>query len=156
VLIPAGGLLHPAPLAAIALLVINDHLLKPAVPGWWTGKLSDFAGMVFFPLLLQASGETLLWALRRPWGPSRRVLGISVLATGLGFAGVQLVPGVQALWSWGLGALQWPLRALMASAGGRAAPDVLPTASTADPTDLLALLFLGVAWQVGQHRLRRD
>src|SRR5690242_20127817 len=52
----AGALLHPLPLAAVAVLAINDHLLKGAgvLPGWLTGKLSDIAGLFFFPLLLTA------------------------------------------------------------------------------------------------------
>jgi len=145
-------LLHPAPLAAIALLVINDHWLKATVPGWWTGKLSDFAGMAFFPLLLQAGWETGLWLLRRPWGPSRRVLGVAIVATGAFFAGLQLVPGVARIWSWSLGTLQWPVRALAAALDGRPLPSVVPTVSTADPTDLIALVFLGVAWRVRRRR----
>jgi hypothetical protein len=47
-------LLHPVSLIAIATLVINDQVLKARWPSWWTGKLSDVAGMVFFPLLLSA------------------------------------------------------------------------------------------------------
>src|SRR5262245_58340441 len=45
-------IVHPAALLAIAVLVANDHVLKDAWPGWLTGKLSDFAGLTFFPLLL--------------------------------------------------------------------------------------------------------
>ena len=41
--------MHPVALAAIAVLVVNDHVLKSAYPGWLTGKLSDIAGLVFFP-----------------------------------------------------------------------------------------------------------
>ena len=41
----------PRTVGAILVLLINDHLLKGAAPGWVTGKLSDFAGLVFFPLL---------------------------------------------------------------------------------------------------------
>ena len=48
------------PLAVIAVLslFLNDHVFKYAWPGVVTGKLSDVAGMIFFPLLLQ----TLAWA----------------------------------------------------------------------------------------------
>ncbi|MGE0527608.1 MAG: hypothetical protein AB7G93_05900 [Bdellovibrionales bacterium] len=44
--------IHPIPLAAVALMVLNDHALKYAYPGWWTGKLSDFCGLFFFPVFL--------------------------------------------------------------------------------------------------------
>ena len=37
----------------MALLGLNDHVLKGAFPGLITGKLSDFAGLVFFPLVLE-------------------------------------------------------------------------------------------------------
>lgn len=50
----ASDLVHPLPLAAVALLVLNDHALKGSglLPGAITGKLSDVAGLFFFPLLL--------------------------------------------------------------------------------------------------------
>lgn len=47
-------LLHPVALAALAVLIVNDRFLKTAWPSWWTGKLSDAAGMTFFPALLAA------------------------------------------------------------------------------------------------------
>ncbi|MFT5682697.1 MAG: hypothetical protein ACI8RZ_003621, partial [Myxococcota bacterium] len=46
-------LLHPVTLTAMALLAVNDHWAKYALTGVVTGKLSDFAGLVFFPLLLE-------------------------------------------------------------------------------------------------------
>ena len=50
--VPGDLLLGVVPLAAIALLFLNDHILKAAWPGLVTGKLSDVAGFVFFPFLL--------------------------------------------------------------------------------------------------------
>ncbi len=38
-------LLDPAFLGALALLLLNDHVLKAAFHNFWTGKLSDFAGL---------------------------------------------------------------------------------------------------------------
>ena len=47
------ALTHPVTLGAVALLLVNDWLLKPLWQSdWTTGKLSDFAWMVFFPPLL--------------------------------------------------------------------------------------------------------
>jgi hypothetical protein len=43
-------LTSPGFLLASGLLLLNDWVLKPAVGGWWTGKLSDFAGLYAFPL----------------------------------------------------------------------------------------------------------
>jgi hypothetical protein len=45
---------HPATWISIALLLINDHVLKNIYPSWFTGKLSDFAGIFFFPFIMAA------------------------------------------------------------------------------------------------------
>ena len=47
------ALTHPVTLGAVALLLVNDWLLKPLWSSdWTTGKLSDLAWMVFAPPLL--------------------------------------------------------------------------------------------------------
>jgi hypothetical protein len=53
---PRAGLAHPAWWLALALLALNDHVLKGAglLPAWLTGKLSDVAGLVVAPVLLAA------------------------------------------------------------------------------------------------------
>ena len=49
----ASALMHPATLAAVAVLLANDIVLKSLWSGtWFTGKLSDLAWMVFAPPLL--------------------------------------------------------------------------------------------------------
>ena len=52
------------------VLGLNDHIWKATYANVWTGKISDIAGLIFFPILL----EYMI--------PSRRV---SVLCTGLVF-----------------------------------------------------------------------
>jgi len=37
----------------ILVLLLNDHILKDQFGNWFTGKLSDFAGLVVFPLFLK-------------------------------------------------------------------------------------------------------
>jgi hypothetical protein len=69
---------HPALFACVAALVVNDHVLKDRYPGWWTGKLSDFAGLAMLGIVLAAA-----------IGPRR---GLAV--AGMAFALLQLVPGV--------------------------------------------------------------
>jgi hypothetical protein len=54
---------HPTSLIAIALLVINGHILKSFFPSHLTGKISDAAGLSFYPFLVTA-GLSLLSALR--------------------------------------------------------------------------------------------
>src|SRR6185436_5470958 len=78
--VPGGRLLHPVVLASIALFVVNDHVFKPAHPGWLTGKLSDVAGLIFFPVLLAAVAELLIPAARRH---GSAILVLAVVITGL-------------------------------------------------------------------------
>lgn len=82
---PGSGLLHPVALGAVAVLVVNDHVLKAAFPGVITGKLSDFAGMLFFPVMLQSAAE---WLGVAPWA-DRRVAWACAAITAVGFAAVK-------------------------------------------------------------------
>jgi len=120
---------HPVSVVAIVVLTVNDHVLKGAYPGPVTGKVSDFAGLVFAPALL-ALGLSAL-GLRG----ERSALG-AVLATGAGFVLVKTT-----------------------STGARIAGEAWglvagPSLIRADPTDLLALPALVVSWQV--HRWARN
>jgi hypothetical protein len=149
---PGGGLLHPVAGIAIAVLVLNDHVLKAAYGTWWTGKLSDFAGMVFFPLLLQAIVEVGQSALRSSWRPSRAVLVASAAATACVFAAINLFEPAAELYRHGLGALQWPFRALASVASGAGVPGLAPVKHILDPTDLIALPTVGLAIWLGWRR----
>lgn len=146
------GILEPFVLGAVAVLVLNDHLLKGLAPGGLTGKLSDVAGLGFFPLFLQALwevGQAAAGVYRRP---SVSVLGAAVLVTGLAFSAVQLSESADTIYRWGMGALRWPAYALLDALGGRGLEPIRPVASWPDPTDLLALPALAVAWRVGLRR----
>jgi hypothetical protein len=55
-----GFFAHPIPLTAVALMAINDHWLKYSYPSWFTGKLSDFAGVFYFPIFLLALASLFL------------------------------------------------------------------------------------------------
>ena len=151
--VPGDGLLHPLVLLAIGLLVLNDHLLKEAWPGAVTGKLSDFAGLFFFPLLLQALWEVGTAALGRPSQASRKVLLVSIVMTGVVFSAVQLVPVAGDTYRYGLGSLQWLAGLLPGAFLDRpytATP--VPVLLTPDPTDLIALPMLVVAYVIGARR----
>jgi hypothetical protein len=69
---------HPLSLAAIILLLLNDHLFRVYWPSWWTGKLGDFAWLFFFPFALAA-----LLSLIIPKGLKRREFLAVVLAFAL-------------------------------------------------------------------------
>ena len=108
-------LIHPLSLSAMTVLGLNDHFLKFAYPGFLSGKLSDFAGLIFFPLLL----ELLI--------PSRR---IAVTVTGIGF---MLVKGT----AWGCGLWNSFFTEIYRVLGSQAHAALLK-----DPGDLIALVAL--------------
>src|SRR5687768_2705719 len=120
VLRPGRALLTPTWLAAIAVLGVNDHLLKGAgvLPGVVTGKLSDIAGMIVAPVLLAA-----LLGLR-----SRRGLLFCHAAVGVVFAAINVSPAAADAWTW-----------LMSLVGAN-------WVITVDPTDLLTLPALALGW----------
>ncbi len=87
------ALTHPALATAIAILLLNDHVLKSLWPSPLTGKLSDIAGLIFFPALVIV---VLGWALRGHLQNPRRVAGLAFLGTGIAFAALKGVPPVNA------------------------------------------------------------
>ena len=88
-------LCHPLPLGMAAVVALNDHLLKAAWPGWVTGKLSDVAGLAFFPVLLVALADVCAsGALSRDEGRRRRAAWAATALTGAVFSAVQLSPEV--------------------------------------------------------------
>lgn len=131
-------LLHPIALAALAVLAANDHWWKASHPGWLTGKLSDVAGMMFFPLLA-------LVAVERVVARRSRALAIAVAASSIGFALVKTVPAATAAFGHLLGILQWPAAATAALLRGDAVPGAIAASAVTDPTDLLAVPFVAVA-----------
>ena len=118
----ASWLAHPVSIAALVVMVVNDHLLKQAYGSWWTGKLSDAAGLVFFPALVG-----LVVAFVAPRLGWRATVAVALGATATGFAWVKVTQGGAAAASDALSAL--------------AGPSLL----RADATDLLALPFLALA-----------
>ncbi|MFI6297675.1 hypothetical protein ACIBEJ_39205 [Nonomuraea sp. NPDC050790] len=117
-------LCHPATVVAALLLLVNDHLLKQAWPGFVTGKLSDVAGLVVAAPLL-----SLLLL--------RRADLAATLLTGALFILVKTTEtGAEAA------SVAWTL-----VAG--------PSRVLADPSDLLALPALVLAWWIRNHEAPR-
>lgn len=139
-------LLHPVTLVALTALVINDHVLKVVMPGALTGKLSDVAGLVVFPLLLLALAE-----LTRPSASRPRVLALAIVATAVAFFLVKTTDAGGAAFGWGLGAMQWVI-----TIGPVRGATLAPVANVVDPTDLMALPALFVAWWIAGARFRRS
>jgi hypothetical protein len=143
--LPLGEFLHPLPLLALTALAINDHLLKGAhlLPMWLTGKISDFAGLFFFPLLLTAAGDCLLMLVARTTGwridfsLRRWKLVAACLATAAVAVPLELSESFGRFYTETLGRLGFP------------------SATYRDLSDLLALLMLPLAYRFGVHEVRR-
>jgi hypothetical protein len=147
--VPGDWMLHPLPLGAAALLALNDRVLKAAYGAWWTGKLSDIGGLLFFPWLLLAAWELGCWGLGRPWRAQPLALAVCVGLTGVGFALINVSESAGTAYEAVVGCI-W--HALAVDPGswlfaGR-------VRHTVDPTDLLALPALWVSWAVGMRRIR--
>lgn len=123
---------HPLTLFSIATLLLNDHVLKVIAPSWLTGKLSDFAGLFFFPFVV-AAGMSL--ALSK-FNLSRQRIG-------------QIAFGLVAVWFVLLktSPLVNSLTAQLASLFiGGTAQLIL------DPTDLIALMVMWPARMLWQNQ----
>ncbi|WP_406075014.1 hypothetical protein [Micromonospora sp. NBC_01638] len=125
-------LCHPATLLALVALVVNDHVLKAALPGLMTGKLSDVAGLVLAPPLV-----AVLLTLLVPRLPARAAALAGLVAVGAGFAVVKSSGYAAELAS----------SAWTALAG--------PSLVRADWTDLLTLPALGLSWWSWTRSRRR-
>ncbi len=128
--VPGACLLRPAPLFAAAIIVVNLVYLKARHPGWWSGKLSDFAICFFLPVVLVALYEWSALALGRRRPAGKWVLLGACAVTAVYFSALQLVPFVAMLHVDVLGRL----------VRGR------QFAVTQDPSDLLALPFIVLSY----------
>jgi hypothetical protein len=135
-------LLDPSFWLALFVLVLNDHVLKSAVPGIISGKLSDMAGLALAPMLATSLGELI--GISQTNRQSRiHALSLWALATALAFSAIQLCAPAARAYSVLLGAVQslprwlvaWPDHGAFAWALAR---------HVADPSDLLALPFCAV------------
>jgi hypothetical protein len=117
-----ASLAHPVTLAAITVMLVNDHLLRQIAPSWITGKLSDAAWLVIVPPCLALF---LGWLMPR----DERSLGVIAIAlTGLSFMLIKLTP------------IAAHITTPIGTFGTRV-----------DPTDLLMLPALAITWLVWQH-----
>lgn len=124
---------HPLSLSAILLLLVNDHLLRRHWPSWWTGKISDFAWLAFAPFILAA---LLAWLLPTRTEQQEERVGLWAIAlTGLVFSLVKTVPVCHTL----------TVRLLETLLG-------CTVGLRRDPTDLLALPTLLVAWYLWKRK----
>jgi hypothetical protein len=147
------SLRHPLILAMLALWVINDHILKSAFANTWTGKLSDIASLAVFPLLPVCAYELVCAYRGRPAHRVRALLLTSLVATGAVMVGINISAGCAECYRVGLGAAQWPFRALWGLTWEGAAPPLRSVLLTMDPTDLWTLPALALPWWIGRAHL---
>jgi hypothetical protein len=150
--VPADALLHPAALLALAALIVNDHWLKAAWPGLVTGKLSDLAGLIVFPLFLVGAVEVGQWLAGRWHGPDRRLLLWCTIATSAVFALAKTVPAANLLYEQSWGFLQCVPAGIGAAVSGSVSPAPWSVRLVADATDLLCLPAVALAYWIGRGR----
>jgi len=151
---PGAALLHPLAVLSLLVLVANDHWLKHAHPGLLSGKLSGFAAVLLLPLFLHALYELSYRAVRARPASARAAnwaLGACLAVTCLVYAPPELWPSAETAYRYGLGALQWPFRIVWSLARGENGAAFAPVRATADPSDLLALSMLWVAWRMARR-----
>ena len=142
--IPGSSLLKPCVLAAMILLVLNDHVLKSAIGNAVTGKLSDFAGLLFFPVLLHGILQILFTSFFDRPRRSNVLLIICVWATGIVFTGIQVsVPWAEG-YQYSLGFIRWVL-----GLGFLHDSPILIVRHWPDFSDLIALPVLLISLRVG-------
>lgn len=127
---------HPAILAAIVFLLVNDHWLRWMYPSWWTGKLGDAAWLFFMPFIIT---PFLAWIL--PGALLRRdawIGALACLAVGGVFTAVKTLPSAHVAFRGVFFAIiGWESILLR------------------DPTDLLMLPALWLAWRLWQAETHR-
>lgn len=143
-------LLHPVFLVALGCWLVNDHLLKQALPSWWTGKLSDAAGLVVAPICL----AVLVRSQRASRARASTLLRWSSAVVAMVFTGIQLWPWLANLYAHVLGGVQWPWHAALALFGGEPCPALIPVVHTMDPTDVWMLPFAATGWILYRRRTR--
>lgn len=128
--------LHPVPLSAVALLILNDHFLKTHYPSWFTGKLSDFAGLFFTPLFICAVVNLFRNIVRKAkplaWLSSLQLISAIILIDGI-FVAIKLSVSAAVVYSSWLGALGFPSHV------------------THDSTDLIALTVSALTYLFGRR-----
>lgn len=144
-------LLHPLALLALAVLVVNDHVLKAAWPGLVTGKLSDLAALLLVPPLVVEVAR-----LVRP-GPllAHERRGVATLAAaGIAaiFVAVKLDPIANEAYAVVLGLLQWPGVIVGGLLAGGAIPGPGRAPTVLDPGDLVALPAAVAGWWIASGR----
>jgi hypothetical protein len=113
-----SALVHPGFLTCLLLFGLNDHLWKRRYPGFLTGKLSDFVGVVVFSLVVAALASRVT-SLHRAWNFAVVTTTALMIAVKTSQLGADTVAGWMSI--------------------------IVPSRIIADPWDLLGLTTLPVS-----------
>ncbi len=139
------ALADPRTLVWVLVLLVNDHWLRWSVPDGWrwlswvAGKLGDVAWLAFAPLIVAVVLVMLApgwrWLVqRRTLAPDTWVIGVAIALVGGVFALVNASPAAAVVFARGFRAI-FGWRPLLVR----------------DPTDLLTLPALALAWSAWQR-----
>lgn len=128
---------NPWCLLSVGLFALNNHYLKWQFHNWLTGKLSDITICFFLPLLIAALLEPLvkLDVERRFW--------VGAIVTALALTSVKVSETASNL-------LNQTLSAITQSVG------LNPSINSVDPTDLLGLLAIPLAYYAVVMPLKKE
>ena len=137
--------MHPLAMSALVVVVLNDQVLKDAYPSPITGKLSDFAGLVYFPLFVVACIESVRWLFNRSsWELSPRSVVVAAVILGVLFAVTKTWHPAALVYRPLVGVVRWPADAMAGLIRGRGLAEVRAAHLTEDPSDLVALVVLAL------------
>lgn len=140
---PGDLLRHPAAFAALVLVILNDRVLKVHFPSPASGKLSDFAGLVYFPLLVVVAIEGARWLIKRSsWQLTSRAVTIAALVVGVAFVLTKTSDLAGDAYRIAIGAALWPVEAIGHLFGGKPLPAFKQAFLAKDLTDLIAVPVL--------------
>ena len=137
-----SALTHPVTVSAVALLLLNDLLLKSVWEGSWaTGKLSDLAWVVFAPPLLALALS--VFTCRRPYAEKTTLL-VSYVGLPLLYAAFNFLQPVH----------DWVVRGLWLARGGEVGGSIDPTDSLVIPIGLAIAVWVWHRGRSNAHSLR--
>lgn len=137
---PGDLLLHPVALVALVLVIFNDRVLKVQFPSELSGKLSDFAGLVYFPLFLVAVIEGARWLRRRVgWELTPRAVIVAVLVIGAAFTAIKVSYPAGEAYRSAMGIVLYPVDVVSHVARGNGVPPVARVSLVQDKVDLIAI-----------------
>ena len=153
---PGDLLLHPLAVAAMVVVIVNDRVLKTRYPSEVTGKLSDVAGLIFFPLLVVSVAEgARRLVMRGRWALTPRAVVTVSVAIGVAFVLMKTWHPAGELYRAAMGVVVWPVDAVASLVRGDGLPPRASIALVEDRADLFALPALAVPWWIASRVMPR-